>query len=165
MRQAILGAAVAACFSTAALGFVPKDATYYCAAEISAGLSFDKSSKKWAGMKFGTDEKFILQMKYLNSRKVEYPLETVVVGDFNVTITRSGFHESPCTYDGGDKVQPVTVNERDIFKCTSNLFQYLISVKSNRFLQTYVGTYVVGDEDRAEQDTPTVTGGTCSKNE
>src|SRR3974390_590349 len=58
MRRAILGAAVAACFSTGALGFVPKDATYYCAAEISAGLSFDKSSKKWAGMKFGTNEKF-----------------------------------------------------------------------------------------------------------
>ena len=107
---------------------------------------------------------FILQMKYLNSRKVEYPWETVVVGDLNVTITRSGSnHATTCTYNDSGKVEPVTVNEKDLFKCTSNLFEYLISVRSNRFLQTYVGTYVLGDEDRAEQDTPTITGGTCAK--
>ena len=89
---------------------------------------------------------------------MEYPWETVVVGDFNVTITRSGSnHSTTCTYNDSGKVEPVTVNEKDLFKCTSNLFEYLISVRSNRFLQTYVGTYVLGDEDRAEQDMPTIT--------
>jgi hypothetical protein len=103
-------------------------------------------------------------MKYLNSRKVR-GLEEGVVGDFNVTIMRAGAKiASPCTYDGGGTVQAITVNQYDLFKCTSGLMEYLISVKTNRFLQTYVGQFVQGDEElRERSDTTMVTGGTCTK--
>jgi hypothetical protein len=144
-----------------------KNATYFCTAEISAGLGFDKSSKKWNSMAFRADEKFVLRMQYLKSRKVETFSGETVLGDFNVTITKQGSnYASPCTYDGGVTVEAITVNQYDLFKCTSSLVvEYLISVKSNRFLQTYVGEFVQGDEGLRETlpDTPLITGGTCTK--
>src|SRR5262245_30880399 len=145
-------------FSTGALGFDAKDASYFCTSEISAGLAFDKSPKKWDSKTFRADGKFILRMKYLKSRRVTFGGEGVV-GDFEVTITKSGSnYSSPCTYDFDQKLRVITVNQYDLFKCTTGLMDYLVSVRTNRFLQTYTGQYVQGDETLTDDpDTPMVT--------
>jgi hypothetical protein len=165
MRRTILGAAVAACFSTGAAGFDPKDASYFCTAEISAGLAFDKSVKNWDSKTFRADGKFTLRMKYLNSRRVTYGGEDFVVGDFEVTITNAGSNNvTACNTDFGEKPRVTTVNQFDLFNCNVHLMNYLISVRTNRFLQTYTGQYVQADETRTDNpDTPSVTGGKCMK--
>src|SRR5262249_30349188 len=114
---------------------------------------------------FRADGKFILRMKYLNSRRVTYGGEDFVVGDFEVTITNAGSNNaSACNTDFGEKPRVTTVNQFDLFKCNVHLMDYLISVRTNRFLQTYTGQYVQADESRTDHlDTPSVTGGTCMK--
>lgn len=147
--------------SPAAARFELKDATYFCTAEISAGLAFNKSTKKWESTTFKADEKFALKMKFLRVRKVNNSLgKEEDVFDFNVSITMAGTnYASPCSYDGSYQGSPITVNPYDVFRCNSALTDYVFNGKTNRFLQMYVGHYIQGDGG----DTPAVTGGTCTK--
>ncbi len=143
--------------------FEMKDMSFFCTAEISAGLSFDKIQKKWVSKTFNADQKFVMRMKYLQTRTVKNAIgsdESAI--DFNVTITKSGRNfASPCTYSGwGDKQEPVTVNNLDVFGCISSLSRYLVNSSTNKFLETYTGEYVHRDDGG---DTPYVTGGTCTR--
>ena len=147
--------------SPAVARFELKDATYFCTAEISAGLAFNKSTKKWESTTFKADEKFVLRMKYLRVRNVKDSLgKEEAVFDFNVSITKAGTnYASPCNSHGSSQQSPITVNQYDVFRCNSSLMDYVFNGNTNRFLQTYVGQYIQGDDG----DTPAVTGGTCTK--
>jgi hypothetical protein len=149
MRRAILGIAFVSSLSTGAVGFEPKDASYFCTAEISAGLAYNKLSKKWNSATFQADEKFVLRMKYLQS------------SDFKVTITPAGSNDAlPCVKLGSGAVQ---VNDYDLFRCTTLISEYLFSLRTNRFLVFYGGEYVPELPENNSPDTPAVTGGTCTK--
>ena len=70
-----------------------------------------------------------------------------------------------CNTDfGEEKPRVTTINQFDLIKGNVHFMGYLISVRTNRFLQTYTGLYVEADETRTDHpDTPSVTGGICMK--
>jgi hypothetical protein len=152
MRRAILGAVIAAGLSTAAVGFEPKDASYFCTGEISAGFAYDKTSKNWKGTTFKAEWKFVLRMKHVQSP-----------GDFDVSITPAGSSDAMPCVSSLSLARAVQVNEYDLFRCTVLVEDYLFSLRTNRFLKFYAGEYVGEMPTVHTPDTPSVEGGTCTK--
>jgi hypothetical protein len=70
-----------------------KSASYYCADEASGGLKYNKELKKWEGVRFRTDYKFVLRLKYLRTDDHRRRFETLsneTVNVYEVTITEGG---------------------------------------------------------------------------
>jgi hypothetical protein len=92
---------------------------------------------------------------------------------YNVTITPSGSSiPTERAKDGSNNVYAIrSVNDESIaFDCTarSNVrifrpYQYRSNLKSNRFLRSYPGGYLGGNDNGDEIDPPYISGGTCTK--
>jgi hypothetical protein len=161
MRMIVnLSIAIAACsWADFALG-QSKDAAYYCVAEFAGGLAYDAGTKKWQGASFRTDNKFVMRMKYVGSRGQGSGL-TGSLTEYMVTITQAGdSYAAPCTDDGSYEAKSVLSSNTWVF-CNSSLADYKFNLKANRFLSVYALGYVDGTDNN--DNTPAMTGGTCTK--
>lgn len=133
------------------------EASYFCSAESSGGLFYDARMRSWRGSIFDAKDKFVLGIKTLASRMESG--ETV--DELLVTITKSGSdYPSPCSDLIGSPHKTVTA-KYGVIRCKANLTDYVIGTETNRFLMIYGFGYVDGKENN--DNTPSVTGGTCTK--
>ena len=64
---------------------------YFCIAEASGGVAYNAHMKKWVGMTFNPDDKFVLRLRQLSRRSETNALgNNVVVTDYNVSLIDSG---------------------------------------------------------------------------
>src|SRR5262245_54470980 len=94
-----------------------RDGSYFCNEEIVAGLSYNANSNKWQSTTFSPKGKFILRLKFVQSRTEIFgniaghrgiPID---VDDYNAAITEAGENLSAaCDTNRGQKK---TVGLRD----------------------------------------------------
>jgi hypothetical protein len=162
MRRIVhLFIAIAACsWADFALG-QSKDAAYYCVAEFAGGLLYDATAKKWQGASFRADNKFVMRMKYVGSRIEQSGSSDWSITEYMVTITEAGkAYASPCSDAGSYEAKPV-LSSNSWIVCNSSLTDYQFNLKTNRFLSVYAQGYAGGDDNN--KNTPSVSGGTCTK--
>jgi hypothetical protein len=101
-----------------------------------------------------TDDRFVLRLKFLQSRTEK----DQQVHDYKVTIIKSGTSSALACESVGDSV--AVTNER--VECTSTMTNYQCNLENNRFLGSYPHGYVDGI-DNNEDTPPHVSGGKCMK--
>ena len=141
----------------------PKDASYFCTVELAGGLAFNQNLKKWESAKFRPERKFVLKLKYLTTRtQKDFLGKDETVTDFNVTLTAAGSNSSePCLKTGDEWSETVPISQYDFIACTAGLSEHYFNLKSNRFLTSYMLGYIDGKDN--DDNTPVVSGGTCTK--
>jgi hypothetical protein len=131
-----------------------KDAAYSCIEEMSAGLTFNETTKKWDAIVVRSEHKFIIGMKFIRS------YGSLQMSDYDVTITKAGTDDvASCTnrYEVGAPVQV----ENDEFGCRTKFFDFIVNVKTLRFLRIYSEGYGGGKD--IGTNTPSVSGGACTE--
>jgi hypothetical protein len=139
-----------------------RDGSYFCNDEIVAGLSYNANLGKWQSTTFKPESKFILRLKFVQSR-------TEILGgaggmsfafdEYVVSITEAGKEfAAPCGRRGEK-----TANLHDGFLAcdAADLHSYRFNFTKNRFLRIYSEGFVTGKD--SNDDTPAVAGGTCTK--
>jgi hypothetical protein len=159
MNTHALGAVVIIASTWSVLG-AGRDAAYFCTAEATGGIYFNKGSKRWEGTAFASNIKFVLRMKFIRDAEKE----TTVVSEYVATITKSGeSYEAPCLPEEpipGDFHVDV-YNGRNYFTCRDNPVSYQFNLNTNRFLRFYEWGYVDGKD--TNNDEPSATGGRCTR--
>jgi hypothetical protein len=149
--------------TTSTYAIEARDTSYFCGVEFSAGLAFSKSTKKWKSAKLRPTRKFVLRLKFLASgiRKDRLGNDESA-GDFNVTVTDAGSdNPTPCYPSQPEKYSITTKLDDPWFSCSAGLYDFNINLGKNRFLAASLVGYVNGQD--VTGDTPTVSGGTCTK--
>ncbi|MFK4650081.1 hypothetical protein ABIF97_000015 [Bradyrhizobium japonicum] len=136
------------------------DGSYNCVAEFSGGVAYDEVSKKWDSARFRPSDKLIVRFKYLGPTLCGG--QDCYSDQYLVSITPSGSDKaSVCKdYKGSEKIQFT----RDVGRgdCEANYHRYTFGLKYKRFLSTYeFGGYAIGMDQKT--DTPSITGGSCTK--
>ena len=135
-----------------------KDVAYYCVGDAAGGLWYNEKTKKWEGVSFRAEQKFVLKMNFVRAGVRKEIIEEQVT-DYNILVTASGKDTSlPCT---GNYETVTVVNQYRSFSCTTVAYDYVLNLRTNRFLSIYRYGYVGGKDSNA--DTPAVEGGTCTK--
>jgi hypothetical protein len=148
---------------SASSAMAPKDASYYCTVEFAGGLTFNQTLKKWESAKFRPERKFVLKLKYLTTRtQNDYLGTNETVTDFNITLTAAGSNSSElCLKTGDEWSETVPISQNDFITCTAGLSEDYFNLKSNRFLTSYMLGYIDGKDN--DENTPVVSGGTCTR--
>ncbi len=157
INRMLISMVVLSIATSAHAGIAPKDASYFCVAEIAGGLRYNERTKKWEGATFKPDAKFVMRMKHLrsetrkDSRGKDEPAQV-----FDVTITpeRGRVAETCLTPD----VSVVFSSDRMRFRCLGVRHDYQFNLENNRFL---LFGFFDGTDDN--ENTPAVTGGVCAK--
>jgi hypothetical protein len=135
------------------------DGSYYCVTEFVGGVAYDETLKKWDSTRFRPHEKFVVHFKYAGPHMVG---DQSYTDDYFVTVTPSGSGktESCKNYKGEEKVEFTRgVGRGD---CEARLGRYTFGLRYNRFLKTFeFGGYAIGMDQNT--DTPSISGGTCTK--
>jgi hypothetical protein len=128
-----------------------KEGAYSCTAESSGGIFFNDRTKKWEGTGFRPLSKFILTIKYVR---------TTADGDeYAATITPSGRNDAlPCL---SYRTQLAQINELGFLTCRTEFYNYKFNLKAGRFVEAYLMGYINGQD--INDDTPLVSGGSCTK--
>ena len=137
-----------------------QNVSYFCSADAAAGLKYDASAGKWAGAPLRPDAKFILKLVFNRTytRKFTYTEEQVDEYLANVTPYNSS-NAVPClTVSETDAVNSIAM-VNGAFRCSTMTQQYEFNTRKNRYFNTYNFGYINGAND----DMPTITGGTCVK--
>jgi hypothetical protein len=159
-RLWVIGIALTTLSSSAALSQT-KDAAYYCVAEAAGGISFDAVNKKWHGTAFNADDKFVLRMKFLAERVEKKSTGDEHLSDYVITLTNAGeSYAAPCGPSMFEQ-KPISVPDTGFFRCNADVTDYVFNVSTGRYLELYSVGYVDGND--TGHDTPSVTGGTCTK--
>jgi hypothetical protein len=140
----------------------PKDAAYYCITEMSAGLTFDKTIKRWATIEFRPDRKFVIRMKFIGWRNQKNDTgKDQGVSDYNIALIDAGTtFPNPCLNSSDQETVTIRDNVGE-FRCRVNLTDVIVNLKTLRFLSMYPYGYV--DSRDINEDNPYVSGGTCTK--
>jgi hypothetical protein len=85
-------------FALPAQAIEPKDASFFCVAEIAGGLAFRAEQKRWVGAVLNPAEKFVLRLKYLDTQVATGKWDAGrAQSNFEVTIKPSGKNvDRPC---------------------------------------------------------------------
>jgi hypothetical protein len=166
MKAVSYAIAISATFasgSTVSDAMAAKDASYFCTVEFSGGIAFNERFKKWESTTFRPEGKFVLKLKYLKVRtQKDFLGKDETVTDFNVTLTQAGSNlPSPCLSTGDEWSSIVPVSQYDYFSCYADLSEHYFNLRTNRFLASYMVGFIDGKENN--ENTPSVSGGTCTK--
>jgi hypothetical protein len=136
------------------------DGSYYCVAEFVGGVAYDEKLKKWESARFRPHEKFVVHFKYIGPHMCGD--QDCYTDEYFVTITPSASDKTEAckNYKGSEKIEFTRgVGRGD---CETPLKRYTFGLKYNRFLATFeFGGYVIGMDEKT--DTPSISGGTCTK--
>jgi len=161
LSAAILIASVPVTSANAQLG---KDASYFCISEFAGGVAYDQATKKWKGTALRTNNKFVLRLKFVNSRvEKTFFRGDEIVHDYNITFTETGSNSPEPCIDVRQSKPRITVGYDGLMTCTSSLDlnEYIFNLTKNRFLATYLIGYIDGKD--SNENTPAVSGGICAK--
>jgi hypothetical protein len=139
-----------------------RDGSYFCNEEIVAGLSYNANLNKWQSTSFPPKAKFILRLKFVQSRTENLGGVggmSVSFDHYEVSITRAGA-DSAFACDRGHK-KPPSLHDGFLVCDGMDLHSYRFNFKTNRFLRMYPEGFVSGKD--SNDDTPYVAGGTCTK--
>ena len=144
--------------SSNALGCERRDGAYYCTVQFSGGIAYNESLKRWQGTSFQPSGNFVVRLKYLKSRTVNVTDKfSYDIDDYDVYITDEGANiPIRCLHDGKDPA----IDQYGYLHCGA-ITNYEFNFKNNRFLEVYEVGYVNGVDKNG--DTPSVSGGTCTK--
>ena len=141
----------------------PKDASYFCVAEASGGLSFNAVQKRWIGTSFRASEKFVLRLKYVDANfgTAKYDKDELYT-NFEAFVTPSGSnYESKCAPLSRGGNATIAVGSYGGFACYANIQEYVFNLNTNRYLNLYSSGYTDGTDNN--ENTPSVTAGVCTK--
>ncbi len=138
-----------------------KDGSYYCVTEFSGGLSYNETLKRWQSTRFSPKEKFVANFKYaephVGAGGVSY------TDDYYVTITPSGSDKTEdCLTYYPIRSQKIEFIRDSWGSCETHIDRYRFNLTNKRFLQVFENGYINGGEDKGS-DTPSISGGTCTK--
>lgn len=166
--HAVVGALLfAAILSPIAWAEDSEDASYFCTREMAAGLAYNSSLEKWEGVKLpsgGSFSRFIFRMKFLGDRVQRNSLdENEDVNDYEVTVTEAETNTAFSCRSAGTGIHSkiVVVGEDDNVVCSARNYNYTLNRENNRFVSVYLHGYVDGVD--SNENTPMVSGGTCTK--
>jgi hypothetical protein len=131
-----------------------KDAAYSCIEEMSTGLTFNEATKKWDAIVVRPEHKFIIAMKFIRS------YGSLGMSDYHVTITKAGTDDVASCTNRHEVGAPAQVSD-DEFGCRTKFFDFIVNVKTLRFLRIYSEGYVDGKD--IGTNAPSVSGGACTK--
>jgi len=166
LRVAALAVCLLAPLTSAQAQFV-KNGAYFCTSEVAGGIKYDEQTKKWRGQALRSDEKFVVRLRFIRTRMENISGLDRLVQHYDVTITMAGTNNAlPCVSEG---MLYVRMRDNEWLKCHIPLARpfdpyftdYIINLKTNRFLWTYLTGFVEGRD--APGDTPAVGAGTCTK--
>jgi hypothetical protein len=104
--------------------------------------------------------KFVLRLTFVKSRKEKLTDQFEVnYDDYEVTITEAGQNQAKSCKKG--QTRTASLDEYGFLSCEALLQEYQFNLKAMRFLQVYPVGYVNGIDEKG--DTPSVSGGTCTK--
>lgn len=159
MRPLLTLAALVA-FSTAA-NSQSKNWTFYCTIEASGGLSYDETQKKWVGGRFRSNEAFILRMVFKRTSSEKMPGgKEELVNFYDATVTEKGTSNTKDCISA-NYAREVRLLSDNWFSCQVPLMEYEFNIPKGRFLQIYRIGFVNGQDNN--NDTPAISGGTCTK--
>jgi len=138
----------------------PQNASYFCAADAAAGLKYDAAAGKWSGTSLRPDTKFILKLTFNRTytRKFTYSEEEVDEYLANVVKLQVCVIGTLLTVTDTDAVNSIAM-VNGAFRCSTMTQQYEFNIRKSRYFNTYNFGYINGAND----DMPTITGGTCVK--
>jgi hypothetical protein len=159
----LASACLSLCCSSAVAEIPRKDASYFCVAEAAGGLAFNPGLKKWAGTIFKADDKFVLRLKFVNVQQGEdFWDKDETYSNFDAYLTPSGTNsEVRCTQPGSANKTSVSIGKYSSFRCYAGLQDYHFNLENNRYMNLYPVGYV--DGANTNENTPSVTGGVCTK--
>jgi hypothetical protein len=131
-----------------------KDAAYFCIEETVVGIKFNEATEMWDAKTVRPEHKFVIRMKFVRT------YNSLQMSDYDIKITKAGTDDAaPCTnrYHIGAPVQVAD----DEFGCRTKFFDFIVNVKTMRFLRIYSEGYVDGKDIGA--DAPSISGGACTK--
>jgi hypothetical protein len=163
MRKLFTVGLLALSCSSATAEVAQKDAAYFCVAEIAGGLAFDANLKKWISGTFKPTEKFVLRLKFIDVKPGtgRYDKDDIYT-NFAVTLTRSGTKlNQNCHQSNSGRSEYVSVSKYGSFSCDAGLEEYHFNLDTNRYMSFYYAGYTDGADNN--DNTPAVTGGTCTK--
>jgi hypothetical protein len=136
-----------------------RDGSYLCVEEAAGGLFYNANSNKWEGATFRPSGKFILRLKFVQSRTEilgGVGGMSISVDDYQVT-KEGGDSAVPC-----DRAHKKTAGLYDgVLICDATLHSYKFDFQTNRFLRAYLVGFIDGKD--SNDNTPHVAGGTCTK--
>ena len=138
------------------------DGSYYCVVEFAGGVAYDEKLKRWDSARFRPHEKFVVHFKYIGPHMLDGPVS--YTDDYFVTITPSGSDKPEACKSYYKEAPDRIVFTRDVGRgdCETHLHRYTFGLKYKRFLATFEwGGYAIGID--APTDTPSISGGTCTK--
>ncbi len=168
------------------------EGAYYCVTEVAGGISYDSSQKVWHGTPFKMDEKFVLRMTFIDTKRYPVPVRdtdgkwcdgkrcpTHIDLDFDryqAKITPTGTDKSAyCDDDqsiGADLPElehKVTVSAGGVvFRCGAGDRELAFNLSIKRFLMANMVGYIFdlppGFETPGYTRHPAyLAGGTCTK--
>jgi hypothetical protein len=139
-----------------------KNASYFCTVEFAGGLAFNESLKKWDSAKFLPHRKFVLKLQFI-SKGIQKDAggKDQPVADFKVALTEAGTNDGSYCFPQDYKGLPSMIGTFDYLNCFNFPSEYQFNLKTNRFLSYYKFGYLEGKDNN--DDTPAVSGGTCTK--
>lgn len=153
------------CLSNAhAQALAARNAAYYCTPEAASGLSFDNNTKKWVSARFKPDKAFVLKFSFESSARekmFEQAKDPSTVNRFRVTSTDAGStSDLPC-FNRKNHKSPVEIWDDGWVQCNAGLSEIIFNPETLQFLKVYLVGYVDGVDNN--DDTPSLTGGVCTK--
>lgn len=138
------------------------DGSYYCVEELSGGLVYNEGLKRWESTRFNPTDKFVVRFKYIGSHPASYD-PRLSNDEYYVTVTESGSdHISSCQTNSSPEKDTVEfTGSAGIGACDALFEHYTFNLRNNRFLKIYELGYVDGIDKSG--NTPSVSGGTCTK--
>lgn len=155
-----VAAGLFALYSTSSLA-APADlhsGRYFCVEELGGGLRFDETLKKWSAARFTANGKFVLKLDRQDDFVTDAPNKERMQS-YKVSITPNGRKiAAQCVSSG---LSFVIVDRDSVIRCRSSLWDYAFNVRTGRYLGAYMQGYINGSD--SNDDTPAITGGTCTK--
>lgn len=143
---------------SAAQADVSRDASYFCTSEAAGGISYNSPAKQWEGTVFKPTVKFILKMQYQGTKtdelNVQYDLYRVKIADYGQNFSL------PCVQLNHDG-DIVWYSKEGMLVCTTFANDLRFNPVNLRFLEFYQYGFLDGKDNN--DDTPAISGGTCTK--
>ncbi len=137
--------------------------SYFCVVEASGGVAYSANMKKWVGMTFNPDGKFVLRLRQLGRRSEKNVLgNDEAVTDYSISLTESGSSTARTCERIGSVDPTVTVYGDRAIYCADGTTDYVFNIAANRFLASDMRGYVFGKNENSE-DYPSISAGTCTK--
>ncbi len=137
--------------------------SYFCVVEASGGVAYNANMKKWVGMTFNPDGKFVLRLRQLSRRSEKNALgNDEAVTDYNISLTEFGSSTARTCEKIGSVDPTITVYGDRALYCADGTTDYVFNITANRFLASDMRGYVFGKNDSSE-DYPSISAGTCTK--